>query len=205
MTTEPLKTTPEALNEYAKICLDACDKAEHILREQQDTSPIANMAREVLFYAGHLRQFGDMLGEAYTACDRIADCLFEHPRLLLQLKQLTLDIVLYGEQVDGKQYSVKDLLREQIDRLQANIQAADEGRWNDIHDDRMLKSDPVEWTKEYEDVIDEADHEAFSHLTDCPRGMGFCFAYWMEKSNALAKRGIEWRTPSSMNPGVMFD
>jgi len=35
--------------------------------------------------------------------------------------------------------------------------------------------------------------------------MGFCFAYWAEKRNALARRGIEWRSPSRMNPGVMFD
>ena len=69
----------------------------------------------------------------------------------------------------------------------------------------MLKSDPVEWTAEYEAVIDEADHEAYQHLKDSPRGMGFCFGYWAEKRNALARRGIEWKSPNILNPRVMFD
>jgi len=35
--------------------------------------------------------------------------------------------------------------------------------------------------------------------------MGFCFGYWAEKRNALERRGIEWMSPSVMNPRVMFD
>lgn len=42
-------------------------------------------------------------------------------------------------------------------------------------------------------------------LKDEPRGMGFCFGYWSAKRAALARRGIEWRSPSAMNPRVMFD
>lgn len=52
---------------------------------------------------------------------------------------------------------------------------------------------------------DDADREAYANLTDVPHGMGFCFAYWAEKRAALAKRGIEWRSPSVMNPRVLFD
>ena len=40
---------------------------------------------------------------------------------------------------------------------------------------------------------------------DEPRGMGFCFNYWSAKRAALARRGIQWRSPSAMNPRVMFD
>lgn len=69
----------------------------------------------------------------------------------------------------------------------------------------MLKTDPVQATMEWEDVIYEVEREVDEQLKDEPRGMGFCFSYWSAKRTALARRGIEWRSPSSMNPGVMFD
>ena len=124
---------------------------------------------------------------------------------MLELKQLQLELVNYAEAIEGHEFNITDNLRKEITQLESNIKAADEKRWSDIHDGRMLKSDPIEWTKEYEEAIDDADREAYTHLTDTPRGMGFCFAYWAEKRNALAKRGIEWRSPNIMNPRVMFD
>ena len=69
----------------------------------------------------------------------------------------------------------------------------------------MLKVDPVQATKEWENVIYEVEKEVDEQLKDEPRGMGFCFAYWSAKRAALARRGIQWRSPSAMNPGVMFD
>ena len=69
----------------------------------------------------------------------------------------------------------------------------------------MLKVDPVQATKEWEDVIYEVEMEVDEELKDEARGMGFCFSYWSAKRAALARRGIEWRSPSSMNPRVMFD
>lgn len=57
----------------------------------------------------------------------------------------------------------------------------------------------------YEDVIYEVEKEVDEDLKDEPRGMGFCFGYWSAKRAALASRGIEWRSPSAMNPRVMFD
>lgn len=47
--------------------------------------------------------------------------------------------------------------------------------------------------------------EGCEQLKDEPRGMGFCHIYWSTKRAALARRGIEWRSPSAMNPRVMFD
>lgn len=163
------------------------------------------MAREIMAHAKELMQSVDTLPDAYHALRRIADCLYEHPRLLLQLKMTELETVERAEAIEHKEFSVKAPLLKEIDQLKANIQAADEGRWKDIHDGKMLKSDPVEWTAEYEAVIDEVDREAFAQLTDAPRGMGFCFGYWAAKGAALAKRGIEWRNPHIMNPRVMFD
>lgn len=200
-----LESTPKALERYEQICVKCCEKAEHILQEQDDPSPIADMVREVIFYARHLGQFEHTLAQAYTATKRIEECLYDHPRLKLELKLLQLELVEYAEAIEGQQFNITDDLRKDIKQLESNIKAADEKRWNDIKADKMLKSDPIEWTKEYEDAVDEADKHAYANLTDSPRGMGFCFAYWAEKRTALAKLGIQWRSPNIMNPRVMFD
>lgn len=68
-----------------------------------------------------------------------------------------------------------------------------------------LKFDPVERTPEWEDCIYEVEKEVDEKLGDEPRGMGFCFSYWSVKKAVLAKHGIDWSTPSMMNPKVMFD
>lgn len=70
---------------------------------------------------------------------------------------------------------------------------------------RHLKFDPVERTQKYEAVIADVEKEVAQKLRSTRRGMGFCFAYWSAKGEALAKRGIEWNSPALMNPGVMFD
>ena len=75
--------------------------------------------------------------------------------------------------------------------------------WNGLGG--MLKVDPVQATSEWEDVIYDVEKELDEQLKDEPRGMGFCFSYWSAKRAALARRGIEWRSPSAMNPRVMFD
>lgn len=70
---------------------------------------------------------------------------------------------------------------------------------------RHLKFDPVERTPEWEECIYDVESECESILKDEPRGMGFCFPYWNTKTAILARRGIEWNSPSRMNPGVIFD
>ena len=75
--------------------------------------------------------------------------------------------------------------------------------WNGLGG--MLKVDPVQATPEWEKVIYEVEKEVDEELKGEPRGMGFCFSYWSAKRAALARRGIEWRSPSAMNPRVMFD
>ena len=70
-----------------------------------------------------------------------------------------------------------------------------------------LKFDPIERTEEMESVIESVEREVDENLAEAriPRGLGFCFAYWHEKKVALSRRGIEWRSPSEMNPRVIFD
>lgn len=76
-------------------------------------------------------------------------------------------------------------------------------RWNSL--DGHLKTDPVQASEKWEEVIYEVEKEVEEELKDDPRGMGFCHAYWSAKRAALARRGIEWKSPSAMNPKVMFD
>ncbi len=204
-TQQPLQATPEALQAYINQCAEYCEKAKLILQEQEDPSPIAQMAREVIRLAKHLGQFEPALNAAYVVTRDMAELLYEHPRLLLQLKETELEILEYIEAKEQHDLEIVSDLRSEIKQLKANIKAADEGRFGDIKTTSMLKSDPIEWTAEYEAVIDEADHEAYQHLKDSPRGMGFCFGYWAEKRAALAKRGIEWKSPNILNPRVMFD
>lgn len=69
----------------------------------------------------------------------------------------------------------------------------------------MLKFDPVERSKKWEESIYEVEKECDEKLAGEPRRMGFCYIYWSTKKSVLAKYGIEWDSPSTMNPRVMFD
>lgn len=71
--------------------------------------------------------------------------------------------------------------------------------------EKTLRFDPVERTEKWEKVIYDVELECAELLKDEPRGMGFCFSYWSTKTAVLAKHGITWKSPSAMNPRVMFD
>jgi hypothetical protein len=49
------------------------------------------------------------------------------------------------------------------------------------------------------------EKECDERLAGEHKGMGFCFSYWSTKKAVLAKYGIEWDSPATMNPRVMFD
>lgn len=68
-----------------------------------------------------------------------------------------------------------------------------------------LKFDPVERSEEWENCIYEVEAECDRKLKGEPKGMGFCFSYWSTKKAVLAKFGIDWSSPSAMNPRVRFD
>lgn len=69
-----------------------------------------------------------------------------------------------------------------------------------------LKVDPVEYTWEWENIYYDLEDELDELLADVPRGMGFCFHYWSVKEDLLkTKYNIQWKSPSMMNPRVMFD
>lgn len=70
---------------------------------------------------------------------------------------------------------------------------------------RHLKYDPVQLTEEWEENLYEVEKEMDELFKGQDRYMGFCHEYWSAKRVALAKRGIQWRSPQQMNPRTKFD
>lgn len=68
-----------------------------------------------------------------------------------------------------------------------------------------LRYDEVEDTLRFMEV--NAEVEAKIKRQDGGRRfMGYCHLFWMKKKSILKEEyGIDWRTPSEMNPYVMFD
>ena len=69
-----------------------------------------------------------------------------------------------------------------------------------------LKRDPVEYTRRWEEIYYDLEERLDQRFANAPRHMGFCFRYWSAKRELLEEEyGIEWKSPSQMNPGVRFD
>lgn len=69
-----------------------------------------------------------------------------------------------------------------------------------------LRKDPVEYTWEWERIYYDVEARLEERFANAPRQMGFCFMFWNAKRELLEEEyGIKWRSPSQMNPGVMFD
>lgn len=69
-----------------------------------------------------------------------------------------------------------------------------------------LRCDPVEYTFRWEDIYYKVERRLDERFANAPRHMGFCFRYWNAKRTLLKEEyGIDWKSPSQMNPRVMFD
>ena len=178
--------------------------AEENLQEQR-YGENGLLAKQMLDYGTILEGYDHLLNAVQRSADRMADALYEHPRLKVKLLRLRLLALERIECIEDHPIGLIEDIREDIQELQQNIDAADSGQFDRIKKSGHLKSDPVEWTARYEEVIDEVESIVEQRLADHPRGMGFCHAYWHEKAEVLAQFGVEWRSPRSMNPGVMFD
>lgn len=71
-----------------------------------------------------------------------------------------------------------------------------------------MKRDPIEETQEFKNALkkiqselDEIDKE----LDERGMHMGSCHIYWARKKSLLKEVGIDWKSPSEMNPYIMFD
>ncbi len=144
------------------------------------------------------------MGKA-LACNAICEQLPEYdvPRLVLEILCLERQLV---EQATDEEGLTLDEVDAEIQRLSDYIdtdRVSPETFMKRHH--RHLNFDPVERTQLWEDVYYEAEQECDRRLGDTPRGMGFCFAHWSTFRQVLAERGIRWRSPSEMNPHVLFD
>lgn len=188
------------------VCADAllCDEYP---KDQGPQWRNAELCREIARYMPSIIELGDRCAMAENVLAYATDNLWDHPRLKLRLLNMQRDAVIAqgGDRAEDAEMGIDELSRE-ITILELNILAADQERWDDIVETGHLRRDPVEWSADYEDAISEAQAKAEHRLADTPRGMGFCFAWWHELADILlTDYGITWRSPSQMNPRVMFD
>lgn len=69
----------------------------------------------------------------------------------------------------------------------------------------MFSHDPIEDTPEYKAIKDELEEKIIARIGR-NRGMGYCHLYWGAKKRILKEDyGIEWKSPSELNPYVCYD
>lgn len=198
--------TEASLEAHWEVCCGDVLCAEENLRSQNGTWENASLAREFLDTAHYLEGYDDMLDNIYAAVRRMRDALPEHPRLTIGLLELERTAIMRIEALCGHELGAVEDVEAELSRYRHNVACADRGCFDAIVDTGHLKSDPIEWSAAYEDIIDEADRRTYALLKGFPRGMGFCLAYWNARARVLETcYGIRWRSPAAMNPGVMFD
>ena len=69
-----------------------------------------------------------------------------------------------------------------------------------------LQHDPQEDDPVFKSKLERAMQEAEENLAAVPHRRGFCHRLWAEAKRILREKyGLEWKTPSEMNPHVLFD
>ena len=142
------------------------------------------------------------------ACNAIVKQLPEYdvPRMVLSILRYEQDLLQRSGEQEANRCSKEDDVKESIQRMEDYIDTAhvNTEEFRERYR-RHLKFDPVERTPEWEAMFYDVEQECDRRLGDTPRGMGFCFAYWSTLRQVLSERGIEWHSPSELNPRVMFD
>ena len=188
-----------------QTCSECADGIVSRAQNREKEWEIADIVRKFIATAEGIKDDDYMMVRLYGLSTQIEDYIFDHPRLKVSFMEFQLELVraieAHGTDIQG----VDRYIAEDIETLRQSIALADEGRLAEIPQTGHLRKDPVEWTKEWEEHIDEADKIAYSRLEGVPRGMGFCFSFWPERRSALRKFGIDWKDPHRMNPRVMFD
>lgn len=194
------------IDAYWEVCCGDVLVAEENLRKQSCEWENSSLAKEFLDIATYLEGYDHMLERLYSAVSRMVDTIFERPRLKLKLLDFELTVLRRIEAQTGHDMSICEHVSNELSFYYRNIKYADSGDFASIEQRGNLKHDPIEWSAEYERIIDDVEKKVGELLSDEPRGMGFCFLYWNTKANVLSEYyGIEWRSPAIMNPGVMFD
>lgn len=204
----------------------AVKRLEKIIREMRRNTkaedyavwkniPLAREMLDILRNKVRLEKGEHIDASGITVC---CDCIFledllnqrDVPRLCLEFLRLRKLAQKARTPQDEKYDDGCYLEADEAQRIQNNLESyidpgIDTDWWLAHCSSSYLKFDPVERTPEWEENIYEVEKELDRQFRGVPRGMGFCHAYWPAKRAVLAQRGIEWRTPSQMNPRVMFD
>lgn len=192
----------DVLDDFMEVVCGAVLVAERNLQKEHRSWENADLARELLRWGRPLARASASLRERLDqAAERMGEAVCEHPRLELDLLRFRLELA-----EPGPAEPERARLRERAGLLERNIAFADRGEPERIDQTGTLRHDPVEWTARWEEIIDEADRKVYERLAGVPRGMGFCHAFWHERTRVLAEDyGLYWRSPARMNPRVMFD
>lgn len=197
-----LSTDPADTEAMAELMCADCLICEDNIKDLGPSWRNTPFVEEILRYAPRVAESGQTTLVA-NVCERVADTLSYHPRLTLRLMRQQ-RMALAMEALPGN--DDLHVLDKRIDLYERNIEAAGRADFGSIEPEGILKSDPVEWTERFEQVIDEAEAKVWSRIDADMRGLGFCHLMWHELQHVLAcDYGIEWRSPARMNPRVMFD
>lgn len=147
------------------------------------------------------------MGKA-LACRAIVEQLPEYdvPRLVLSILRYQQELVQQSDERDAERCLTEKEVSADIQRLEdyIDVEHLSSSEFQQRYQ-RHLKADPIERTPEWEEYYYEVEQECDRRLGSTPRGMGFCFSYWSVLREVLSERGIEWHSPSELNPRVIFD
>lgn len=215
------KEDTERVEDLARLQLYALLAETYV--ELEDYRPIHKLAQEVLEMIRH----EDVAWEAMTETlpriiDAVAETVYHHAEyeLLLIYMLMAFKTGNLNDEFKGRvrKWMKLHLLLEESDWLDFRLTKELERAMADMFtqtelfkimlDPKIghLRTDPVEYTWEWEKIYYDVEAELDRRLANVPRQMGFCFQYWaMKRELLMEKYGIDWRSPSQMNPRVMFD
>lgn len=191
--------------------------------EMEDCRPLYKLAREVLEMIRHEDVAWEAMAETLPRIiDAVAETVYHHAEyellfiyILMAFKTGNLTDEFKGRVrkwmklhlllEDGNWLDFR--LTKELERAMADMFTQTE-LFKIMLDPKIghLRVDSVEYTWEWEKIYYDVEDELDRRLANVPRQMGFCFQYWaMKRELLMEKYGIDWHSPSQMNPRVMFD
>lgn len=211
-----MRPTSNSLEDYPLPIRQSVDRIQQMVSNSQEMRTWKNypLAQETL----HLLETLPPRSTHHNPYDIVflLDMVYQHispydtPRFAIEIRKKIRELLPLVTSEDLEEYDHPLSLEENERELQKlteyidteNISMEDWQKRYGVH----LKSDPLERQPEWEELYYEVEKEVESAIPeDFPRGMGFCHMYWHTKQNVLARKGIQWRSPSEMNPRVLFD
>lgn len=151
-----------------------------------------------------------LIGDAYKKMGRFSLAASYHEKALDDIIVLKvskgLDELFYSV-LRERNFYVDDDCKDVLDQVKESglldERLLKETYENVMNNRRSLRHDPVEMSEEYLAVIDEVEEKIAKNRTF--KGMGSCHEIWSLKWQYLLEKGINWKSPSMLNPRVMFD